>query len=291
MLRYISASARLKTGTSELFQWEAPDGRVATIEVGRYLDDFAKLVGVPTYKARDGKGEPWHWHWHPHQFRRFFAVLYFYRFDGASIEALSHHLRHFNIEMTRRYVTMDPEVAALWTDVEWGYMGHIARQIVAGERSVSGAAGERIRKTARRLLDVFRRKLLIVTPDRIAACVVNVMQRKGMVLTPKPWVTCSCPKTRDAAITAACRRSEPSDSKAVGPDFANAGPTVCPKCPHGLIESTRRAHIDGEITHLDAAIASQSRVHTLFGELERGRVIELRSVLDSQYRNLPPGRA
>lgn len=91
VLRYISASARLKTGTSELFQWEAPDGRVATIEVGRYLDDFSKLVGVPTYKARDGKGEPWHWH--PHQFRRFFAVLYFYRFDGASIEALSHHLR------------------------------------------------------------------------------------------------------------------------------------------------------------------------------------------------------
>jgi len=77
-------------------------------------------------------------------------VLYFYRYEGATIEVLSHHLRHFSLEMTKRYVTQDSEVAALWTDVEWGYAGDVARSIVAGERSVSGAAGERLKKAGRR---------------------------------------------------------------------------------------------------------------------------------------------
>jgi hypothetical protein len=74
--------------------------------------------------------------------RRFFAVFYFYRFDGATIETLAHHPRHFNLEITRRYVTQDKEVASLWRDVEWGYMGDVARAIVAGERAVGGPMGE-----------------------------------------------------------------------------------------------------------------------------------------------------
>src|SRR5690606_6932104 len=146
------------------------------------------------------------WHWHPHQFRRFFAVLYFYRFESGSIEVLSHHLRHFSLEMTRRYITEDAEVAALWTDTEWDYMGQVARSIVSGERSISGSAGERLKKTAKRLIDVFRRKLQVATPERVGASLTLIMQRQGMVLTPKPWVTCSCPRTREAAAKAGCRR-------------------------------------------------------------------------------------
>lgn len=47
---------------------------------------------------------------------------------------LSHHLRHFSLEMTKRYVTQDSEVAALWTDVEWGYAGEVASCCSHGER-------------------------------------------------------------------------------------------------------------------------------------------------------------
>jgi integrase len=227
----VSRSAREAVGSDRLFQWLNPQGQIIKLDIGRYLDGFAATVNVPPHLVHDGV--PKFWHWHPHQFRRFFAILYFYRFEGASIEALSHHLRHFNIEMTRRYVTMDPEVAALWIDVEWGYMGHIARQIVSGERSVSGAAGTRLKRAAKRLTDTFRRRLLVVAPERVGAALANMMLRRGLVLTPKPWVTCSCPRTHDAARTAACRRSEEVAQDVTGPNFANAGPTVCPRCPHG----------------------------------------------------------
>jgi len=285
-LSSISAAARQDSGADRLFQWRRPCGEVVRLDVGRRLDDFAAAVKVPPHRPSGEAARSWHWH--PHQFRRFFAVLYFYRFEGATIEALSHHLRHFNLEMTRRYVTQDPDVAALWKDVEWGYTGHVARSIAAGERSVSGAAGERLKRVARRLVDVFRRKMRVTSPERVGASLALVMQREGMVLTPKPWVTCSCPGTRDAAAKAACRLGSPDRAEAVGPDFARAGPSVCASCPHAITEGARRSVLDAEVTHLEAVAASEARQDTLFGALESARVIELTQVLDTRYANATP---
>jgi hypothetical protein len=284
----ISESARRKTGTDQLFQWLCPDGNVTRLDVGRHLDDFAAIVNVPLHHP-PGQS-PIAWHWHPHQFRRFFAVLYYYRFEGATVEALSHYLRHFSLEMTRRYVTQDPEVAALWTDVEWGYMGDVARSIVSGERSVSGAAGERLKKTAKRLIDIFRRKLQIATPERVGASLTLIMQREGLVLTPKPWVTCTCPRTNDAAAKAACRQRSPISAGVAGPDFAHAGPSVCSFCPHAVTEGARKACVDREIANLEAAAQSKVRAGTVFGLLEEARMITLTQVRDSRYADASPIR-
>ncbi len=273
LMMRISEEARGQSGSDRLFQWQTADGRLVWLDVGRHLDDFAAAVDVPDHRPRGAPPVPWHWH--PHQFRRFFAVLYFHRFDGARIEALSHHLRHFNLEMTRRYVTQDPEVAALWTDVEWGYMGEIARSIAAGERSVAGAMGERLKTTARRLVDLFRRKLQVASPERIGASMTMMMQRQGLVITPKPWVTCSSPRTADAAARAACRRIGNQGREAIGPDFANAGPTVCPSCPHAIIEGDRRPFVSREVAALEAVSITRPRQGTVFGELEALRVVDV----------------
>lgn len=286
IMSLISETARHKSGTDHLFQWCGPDGEIHRIDVGRYLDDFAEEVNVPLHCPRGE--QPSSWHWHPHQFRRFFAILYFYRYEGANIETLSYFLRHFSLEMTRRYVTQDPEVAALWTDVEWGYMGHVARTIVAGERSVSGSAGERLKKLSRRLIDLFRRKLHIVSPERVGASLTLLMQRHGMVLTPKPWVTCSCPRTADAASKAACRKQTSNERNAVGPDFAHAGPSVCSNCPHATTEGDRIGVLDREVSHLEAAAAGNARANTMFGELEAAHVLELREVRSTRYANAKP---
>ena len=288
VLKAISADARRDTDSDQLFQWMDENGAVVQFNVGRHLDEFAALVEVPPFQQGRGQSAPWHWH--PHQFRRFFAVLYFYRFEGATIEVLSHYLRHFSLEMTKRYVTQDPEVAALWTDVEWGYMGHVARSIAAGERSVSGAIGDRLKRAARRLVDMFRRKLQIASPERIGASLTLIMQRQGLVLTPKPWVNCSCPRTHDAARKAACRRERAVETDAVGPDFARAGPSVCSNCPHAITEGSRKSFVDVEVINLEASTAAKLRAGTLFGRLEEARVIELRQVQIARYEQAAPLR-
>lgn len=263
----------------DLLQWLTPEGAILHLNVGRHLDDFATAVGVPQHTPRGGV--PTTWHWAPHQFRRFFAILYFYRFEGASIEVLSHHLRHFSLEMTKRYITEDPEVASIVTDVEWSYMGDVARSIAAGERSVAGSAGAKLKKTARRLIDLLRRKVHVVASiDNVGAALNLVMQRSGMVLTPKPWVTCSCPRTKDAALVAGCRHDSQISDRAVGPDFAQAGPSVCSACPHAIIEGDRQGFIAAEIEHLENVAANDARSGTIFGALERERVVELRQFRD-----------
>lgn len=280
-LQRISAAARATTGSALIFQWKAPDGSIVSLDCGRRLDRFAAEVGVPGHGDGPDRSVPWHWH--PHQFRRFFAVLYFYRFEGATIEALSHHLRHFNLEMTRHYITKDPEVAAMWTDVRWNYEGRVALSVASGT-AVAGSAGDRLRKVAQRIRDALARKLHVVDPNHLGSALALVMRRQGMVLTPKPWVTCTCPTTRDAARTAACRRRARADDPS-GPDFAHAGPTVCGDCPHALVLDRHQTTLSNERNHL-ADAENGHRAGTLFGALESARIIELDRIEETRYGRL-----
>lgn len=273
-LEKLSAEAREESGFDTLFLKFNAQGEVIENDISRKIDSFAKAFGVG--RLLEGLQN---WHFTPHQFRRFFAVLYYYRFEDASIEALSYHLRHHNMEMTRHYLTQDPELAALWTDVEWGYQGHIARKIVASGRSVGGAQGARLKKAARRIMDVLRRNVAVVAPERVASALKAFMQREGLVITPKAWVDCSCPRTAKAAHAAACRKLGPPDPAAVGPDYSRAGPTVCGSGCRFAIESERTAAaLASEQAHLASAVASSTRPGTLFGELEQRRLVEVESI-------------
>lgn len=282
ILVFLSAIARELSKTDKLFQYCDTSGEIRPINAGKYLDDFALAVDLPMHRPKNGPVV--RWHWSPHQFRRFFAILYFYRFEDATVEALSHFLRHFNLEMTKRYVTQDPEVAAIWTDVEWGYMGHVARGIVAGERSVGGAAGNKLRKLAARITDALRQKVHVVDPERVGASLTLLMQRKGLVLTPKPWVTCSCPATADAGRKAACRALVVvKQDDGIGPCFAHAGPTICSSCPHAITEMARGDFLSNEISHLSAATKVRQRVDTVLSILEKNRLVQLTAARDTHY--------
>ena len=65
------------------------------------LKEFAEMTGVDT----DHNGIKWIFT--PHQLRRAFAVYYYYGQKFGKLDALSRFLRHFDPEMTRRYITMN----------------------------------------------------------------------------------------------------------------------------------------------------------------------------------------
>lgn len=48
------------------------------------------------------------WVWSEHQFRRFFAMTYFFRWDAGDLPTLSYYLRHSGFQMTQQYLT-DPD--------------------------------------------------------------------------------------------------------------------------------------------------------------------------------------
>jgi len=63
------------------------------------LNDFAEVVGV----RRPEHGDDWDFK--PHQLRRAFSIYYYHGYRYSSLDALSRFLRHWDPEMTLRYVT------------------------------------------------------------------------------------------------------------------------------------------------------------------------------------------
>lgn len=62
------------------------------------INDFAEKMGCHV----DDKGDEWRYS--EHQFRRFFAMMFYWHSDSKNIEALSYHLRHFSLDMTKKYI-------------------------------------------------------------------------------------------------------------------------------------------------------------------------------------------
>jgi hypothetical protein len=148
--------------------------------------------------------------------------------------------------------------------------------------------GKLLTKAASRIKDLLRKNLRVVEAPQLVSALKLFMGRQGLVLTPKPWVVCTCPQTRAAAEKAACRTSQRIDHQASGPNFAGAGPTVCPHCPYSLTLQNSERTVTDEALHLARAAKDSSRAGTLFGEIERERLLDIQRIARSHYSGLAP---
>jgi hypothetical protein len=236
------------------------------------INVFARAVGC--HEHTNDNGEAKGWHWTTRQFRRFFAVLFFYRYRGK-IETLAHHLRHFNLQMTNDYVTLDPEVALIWTREHFNFQVNIARDLVEGRTKYSGPMGERLNRLVQKVRAAFQ-KSVVILPETMARIVVRSMKKQHLVLTPKPWVNCCCPRDRRGCEKAACRKLAGSGQNDVGPDFSTAGPTVCPECPWALFGKENVDLLDEELQEMKTSFVGTEQP-TIFGELLSSNIVRLSS--------------
>ncbi|EPX6932449.1 hypothetical protein ACW0ZG_004464 [Vibrio alginolyticus] len=103
ILEKLSAPARKKLGTDSLFVFEDTHKRDAPRNLNRInevAERFFDFIGA----ERDENGQ--HWQLSEHQFRRFFAVMYFYHYEDAKADALMHEFKHIDWGMTEVYLTL-----------------------------------------------------------------------------------------------------------------------------------------------------------------------------------------
>ncbi|MBY3177562.1 hypothetical protein HFO27_23460 [Rhizobium leguminosarum] len=265
---------------SHLFEYADPvSGKIVELSPETQLNNFTQSIGAREY-ANDNN-ETKEWSWITRQFRRLFAVIFFYRYRGR-IQTLAHQLRHFDSRMTNDYVTMDPEVAKIWDQEVWNHQIEIARDIVTGRTTYSGAMGKRLT----RLVEVLRVKFsdsITVVSEAAGAALVRQLRKGQHVLTPKLWVTCSCPRTHGACEKAACRKLSGYGEKDVGPEFASAGPGVCPDCPFALIGPENLVYIDEQRAALAAsAKAMAMEGPTIFAELQAAQLLKITTTSNRQ---------
>ena len=240
----LSESAREQGGEDSIWQYQAQRGaEIVKLRPEAYINRLAALTEDES--AREKK-----WKFSPHQFRRFFAMVYFWRYEPGDIAALSHHLRHFELEMTRKYIK-DRDFDRIWSQTEREFQGQYLRGIVAGTRTVGGAAGQRLNKMIERLKTQLRKSVVVVPSERIAQKLLRLAKRWGTSCKMHVWGTiCACPQlgTRKATTHAKCR-----GARDAGPVFSQASEETCGNCPFAI-------HTERFEQHLKDACASRQRL-------------------------------
>jgi len=106
VLEDLSASARRETGSDHLLQFKGVRGnglepaKPQSFRWGNVIDDFVEWIGLEAEVDR-GRFE-----FSEHQFRRFFAMMFFYKYDKKyQLNALMRFMRHLDWNMTTVYLS------------------------------------------------------------------------------------------------------------------------------------------------------------------------------------------
>ncbi|EHH0749318.1 TPA: site-specific integrase [Vibrio vulnificus] len=109
ILERLSEKGRKKKNSNSIFVFDDTFDRPPTTmkSINRIADDFFDFIGIE--RGDNGK----HWKLSEHQFRRFFAIMFYYRYEKGEADALMHELAHVDWSMTVRYLTERETGAAL----------------------------------------------------------------------------------------------------------------------------------------------------------------------------------
>ena len=236
LMETLSETARQETNRDYIWQFQQPwDGKCRDLHPRDYLNHFRQLCSSLSETK---------WRFTSHQFRRFFAIAYFWFFEKGDVVALSHHLRHYDLEMTKQYVT-DTEFGKLWKDVLGEWQAYFLRDVVLGTRNVSGKAGRRLNQLLHKLRQRFRKDVEVVRVERVVDRILRLVRKLGVPLKLHIWGTvCACPRKTSLAKHASCK-----GSAATGPNFANATEELCGVCPFAIQTSTYKSNAKSALTN------------------------------------------
>lgn len=266
ILEKISGEARELYKTDSIFVLLDKSTELIEYDPARYLNRFYEI----TIKEKVGI----EWRFSPHQFRRFFALIYYHRFDDAALGILSFHLRHFNIEMTKRYVT-DQEFGKEMREAGEEWKASFLRDVISGKRAVGGKAGNKIKKKIHDWAFEFRNKVDVVDKEKVVSKMMKYMNRLGASFTQQVWGTiCTSPLNTSFAKYSAC--------KTVGehPDYANADEIACGGCPFAC-HTNRFAPSVGDKIEDEQRNLTSSPEGSVWREKAEIRLISLQGLLNS----------
>ena len=222
-LEDISAEARAETGDDSLWQYSSKHGgRFVRLRPNEELNKLSRFLGQDIHER---------WKFHPHQFRRFFAMVYFWRYEPGDIAALAHHLRHFELEMTRQYVT-DDGFSRIWQDVAEERQRDVLASVVDGSRWVGGPGGEQLKARIEKLKRNYRRDVQVVAAERIIEKLLRLAKKWGSACKLHTWGTiCVCPQ-KGSANQGRHAHCKGADER--GPVFSQATVATCARCPYAV---------------------------------------------------------
>lgn len=284
ILMWLSATARKESGSRWLLQLHNPFARAPSVQtpnISRGLLAFAEEMKVPALP--DGT----YWSFAPHQFRRFFAVVYYYRYRDRSLTALSQYLCHYDPDSTRSYITearfggffklVDHARADLeqarralaredlrlrtFEEVGLDFRLEIYRRALDGHEQLSGRAGTRILNDLQRLKADWQARAEVgdygadgPTFDRL---LIEFAGAQSLEPNGQGHSYCACGNSEKDLSVAGCviaaRRKNPEAQRRQGPDLRYAEDLICAGCPHNVQLAENRRYWEKVIESANSA--------------------------------------
>lgn len=255
LLERLSLRAREDKGSPYIFQYNLPgsersvglssDGMPA-FRLANLLQEFGYFIDVPALE--DGS----RWKFNPHQFRRFFAILYVWIYELGDWGALSYHLRHFNPEMTRRYVS-DGELGQIISVADREHTAQILANAALGHVTLSGASGQRLTLAARRLHDQMNQQVLVVSEAKFQSRLLRFVERADVTLRALPWGYCATSSKVGKSQVPRCA----PDKDVPNPGAATV--STCRECRFSVRSANFLPYLDSSIRiHRDIAKAKDT---------------------------------
>lgn len=218
-----------------------------------------------------------------HMWRRFYAVLFYYRYEYPQLSALSTQLCHLYQDDTFTYITdakstdladsidrtmrlkeyevdgrtltvieeVDPEFIKTFQSVEQQFVTHQIVKAVTGAE-MSGGFARTLLGRVKDYVDKLQKETELLTEDRFMPLAKKLI-REGHKPTPMPHGICFARKNGSySANEAHCAK----DGKI---DTSQASCNVCGTCPNHLTHAGTMAFLDGEIGHFNDILEDFSR--------------------------------
>lgn len=271
VLEKLSRPAREKSGEPFLFRFmRESEGDVSRFFLATYLRRFAAFVEVPPLE--DGTI----WDFKPHQFRRFFAMLYMWRYNDPtkSLEALRHQLRHASIERTMDYVTeTTPGEAFLKLPKE--QTQKVLADIATGRKVFVGEYAAHFQKVIERVQAAVRKNLSVVTERNVYRRVDRYIQKHNTQLVPLPWGYCAI-ETAQPVETVCCLKS--TDERLVV-RLSHSEPGNCAFCERFLADEEHNAYWQMKVKVFEAT-AKDERNPPLLRNFYSVRALKFRTGIE-----------
>lgn len=191
VLERISASARERNDTAQLMIFDdtftGRDDR-AQSRFTKCMDSFQKFLGIDA--GEDGK----YFEFDEHQFRRFFVMLFFYRYpEGKDLKVLMSELRHSSWEMLITYATERTQ-GAIFREMEIERISDYGFRAIEGS-GLDGVMADELREllqNAVRLVPEQRRKVALTAVKDASLCMDFITEGVCFGCTPSRALLSNC---------------------------------------------------------------------------------------------------
>jgi hypothetical protein len=165
----------------------------------------------------------------PHMFRRFFAMMWAWRFETGDLHYLSLLLYHNGHAFTTTY-TEDEDVWLFMPDEIKKITYDLFEKMLLGEKKI--AAG--FSRTIQRYKSLIQANVTIISPENIQSFVHNLLDRGEYIVTPAVDGYCFMSKSR--------RSRSKCSTNGKDPNYSNRNESFCSICGNFGVTEDRKEH-------------------------------------------------